>query len=164
LDRPTAWQGGWRGAGERRPKRLKARQSRPKLLWTWKLGLAVLPILFQFGSFLPLTLFAWVLGRALSIPWTGAAVIDQPYGLLWLVLFLMAIPVFHLGGVAVGLCLSGLALRHIVGLPWHAIPETGLCPGFLVYWLESIELRKELRGQFPKGKDPLFDRELDLPV
>jgi hypothetical protein len=121
----------------------------------------VLPIAFQFASFGPLTLFAWALGRALSIPWTGAAVIDQPYGLLWLVLFLLAIPVFHLGGVALAFCLSGCALRHILGFPWDAIQETGVCPRFVVYWLESIEWRKKPRGRPPQGDDPLFDRELD---
>jgi hypothetical protein len=120
-----------------------------------------LPSAFQFASFGPLTLFAWVVGRALSIPWTGAAVIDQPYGLLWLVLFLLAIPVFHLGGVALGFCLSGWILRHTLGFSWDAIPPTGVCPAIVVYWLEAIECRKKPRRQAPQGKDPLFDRELD---
>jgi hypothetical protein len=164
MDGTAVRRRGSRETVERQRRPLKASTLRPKLRWTWKLGLCLLPIAFQFGSFVPLTLFAWALGRALSIPWTGAAVIDQPYGLLWLVLFLLAIPLFHLGGVAFGLCLNGWAMRHILGFTWGAIPETGVCPGFVVYWLESIECRKKPLGQTPEGKDPLFDRELDRPV
>jgi len=121
----------------------------------------MVPIAFQFGSFVPLALFAWALARALSIPWTGAAVIDQPNGLLWLALFLVAMWLFQLGGVALGVCLNGQVLRHYLGLSWDAIPQTGLCPELVARWLEGIELRNKPWRQAPGGKDPLFDPELD---
>jgi hypothetical protein len=156
--------GEWRSAGRHRHRWLKVKPLRPELRWTWKVGLAIVPIAFQFSSFLPLTLFAWALARALSIPWTGAAVIDQPNGLLWLVLFLGVGWLFQLGGVALGFCLNGQVLRHYLGLPWDAIPQTGLCPEVVVRWLEGIELRSKPSKHTTGGNDPLFDPELDFPV
>jgi hypothetical protein len=143
---------------------LAIRSGRPKLPWTWKVGLAAVPIGFQFGSFLPLSIFAWALARALGIPWTGAAVIDQPNGPLWLVLFIAAGWSFQLGGVAVGFCLNGWARRYRLGLPWDAIPQTGLCPGSIVRRLEVLDLRMKPPKKTAGGNDPLFDPELDDPV
>ena len=80
------------------------------------------------------------------------------------VLFLGVGWLFQLGGVALGFCLNGQVLRHYLGLPWDAIPQTGLCPEVVVRWLEGIELRSKPSKHTTGGNDPLFDPELDFPV
>jgi hypothetical protein len=129
-----------------------------------KVGLILTPIALQFSSFLPLYAFAWWLARVLSIPWTNAPVRDHPNGLLWFVLFLLAAWVFQLGGVMLGFSLNAWILRCRLGLPWVAIPQTGLCPRPIAGWLEHRAAHTKTVRKLPTKNDPLFDPQLDHPL
>jgi hypothetical protein len=142
----------------------KSRISRPELHWPWKVVMFILPVGFQFGSFVPLFAFAWVLGRILSIPWSGVPVRDHPNGLLWILLFLMAIPLFHLSGALLGFSLNAWILRRYLGFSWETVSETGLCPEILVRWFDHLEGRHKPSKKAPQGNDPLYDPQLDHSV
>jgi hypothetical protein len=143
---------------------LKSPPRRPGVPRRWSAGLFLVPVLLQFGSFLPLFAFSWWLARVLSIPWTKAPVREHPNGLLWFVLFLLAGWVFQLGGVMLGFSLNAWILRRHLGLRWEAIPETGLCPRLVARWLEHRAAHTKTVRKPSKKNDPLFDPQLDHPL
>jgi hypothetical protein len=120
----------------------------------------VLPLGLMFGSFLPIWFLAMALARALGIP-DHAPVREQPFGLVWLALFLTMIPVFFAAGMVFGFLMNAMILRFGLGLPWSAIRETGVCPDWLVDSLVGWRASATGSKERERHEDPMYDPQLD---
>jgi hypothetical protein len=142
-------------------KRLSFHASvRSNLRGTYHILFLVLPIGLGFGSFVPTWFLARALAYILSIP-DNAPVIAQPYGWLWVVLFLAMMELGLFGGFGLGSLLNALILHLALGWSWTTIRGIDVCPEILVWWLEG-----QLAGPkaFPGAgwdQNPLYDSQLD---
>lgn len=124
------------------------------------IGLGVLPFGLILGSVVPLWWFARALADALSIP-RDAPVIDQPLGLLWLILFLLSMGAFALAGVWLGLFLVVAILRRCLGWTWEDITGSFFNPGrFRAAMWGLNDSALDLPGP-RSGNDPMFDPSFD---
>jgi hypothetical protein len=133
---------------------LKFKKTRRSLTPAVQVGLVVLPISLQLGSFVPLYFLAQALARLLNIP-PNAPVRDQPRGLLWGVLFLAGMWLLQIVGVLLGVSLNGLILRFGHGCSWAEIGETGACPRALAYRLARPTKSWKVGWAYGAAMDPL---------
>lgn len=75
-----------------------------------QIALGVLPIGLMFASFAPLFFLAMSLSSILGIP-DNAPVSNQPNGLLWLILVLIAMVILMISGYLIGWVLNAIGLR-----------------------------------------------------
>jgi hypothetical protein len=134
---------------------------RCKLPIWWRIIFNFLVIGLQFGSFVPLWFFAQALAHLLGIP-DHAPVKEQPFGLLWLILVFIAMPILQLGCVVSGFLLSALILRFGLGWSWAMIRDASVCPQSLIGWLEArVAVPIESKSwDFPHN-NPMYDPQLD---
>jgi hypothetical protein len=109
--------------------------------------LAFAPVGLLFASLLPWWLLVRALARALGIP-DEAPVIDQPFGLVWLILALGAGLVLMLIGHSLGVVLNMLIARFAFGWPMAAIVEAGIGPPLVSVLFSHAE---EPRSYDPDG-------------
>ena len=133
---------------------------RSNLRGKYQIALAVLPIGLGFGSFVPTWFFARALAYALGIP-DNAPVIDQPNGFLWIVLFLAGMEMLLVGGFLLGFVVNALILRCALGWSWTTVRGTGVCPEWLVRWLEGPTAGSTGSKDFEPDDDPMYDPQLD---
>ncbi len=132
-----------------------SKASPPTLRWYWRVGLIASPIAFQVGS---------VLACALAIQWTMTSAQDHSDGELWIVLLVLAIPLFQFGGACVGFALNAWLLHHRLGWSRDQIAETGVCLEPVARWLELLEACRKPVKQVPASEDPLYDPQIDHSV
>lgn len=111
----------------------------------YQLGLSVLPIGLMFSSFLVLMYFAAWLSEYLDIP-EGAPVIDQPNGILWIVIFLSTMVVLMILGYLIGWILNAVITRTVLGWDPEKIRRVFLYSEVPNEWL------KEGTANFEAGK------------
>jgi hypothetical protein len=80
----------------------------------------ILPIGLMFSSFVPLFWFAGWLADRLDVP-SGAAVKDQPNGLLWITIFLTAMVVMMIAGALAGCVTNALICRLYLRWSWREV-------------------------------------------
>lgn len=118
----------------------------------------------MFGSFVPAWYVARALAHALSIP-DDAPIRDQPFGLLWFVLFLVTMVVFIWIGLGLGLLLDAAILRSVFGWSWlTALQEIGVNPRFLIPRSWGVKLALPDSEDYDPEEDPMYDPLLDDPV
>jgi hypothetical protein len=128
----------------------------------WPIALVALPIGLGFGSFVPTWFFAHALAYALGIP-MNAPVRDQPNGWLWCLLFFIEMEVLLVAGFLLGMVLNALILRLGLGWPWTRVRGAGVCPEWIVYWLErqTAVSASAASKAVERLEDPMFDPQLD---
>jgi MFS family permease len=101
-----------------------------------QIALGLLPIGLMFASFAPLFVLASSLASILGIP-ESAPVKDQPNGMLWSVLFLIAMVILMIAGYLLGWILNGLALRVFFKWPQEKISRVLLYSEVPASWLKE---------------------------
>src|SRR5438270_7053326 len=120
----------------------------------WLIGFIVPPIGLMVGSFVPTWFVARSLARALGIP-DNAPVIDQPHGLVWLVLFLATMNLFVFVGGLFGFLVNALILHFGLGWSWALVREAGVCPRMLVDRLEGLMASCLGSKEWERNGDPM---------
>jgi hypothetical protein len=116
------------------------------------------------GSFVPTWYIARALAHILSIP-DDVPVRDQPFGLLWLVLFLITMATLVWVGLGLSLLLDAAILRFFFGRSWlMAAQEIGLNTSLWLPWLWGVKRALSGSEQRDPKADPMYDPLLDDPV
>jgi hypothetical protein len=101
-----------------------------------QIALGVLPIGLMFASFAPLFRLAASLSSLLGIP-DNVPVVEQPNGMLWLILFLGAMVVLMIAGYLLGWFLNAIALRVFFRWPQEKISRVLLHSEVPPSWLKE---------------------------
>ena len=101
-----------------------------------QIALGVLPIGLMFASFAPLFFLAASLSSILGIP-ENAPVKDQPNGMLWLILFLVAMVILMITGYLLGWVLNAIVLRVFFKWPQQKISRVLLYSEVPPSWLKE---------------------------
>jgi len=101
-----------------------------------QIALGVLPIGLMFASFAPLFFLAAALSSILGIP-DNAPVKDQPNGLLWLILFLLAMVILMIAGYLVGWVLNAIVLFVFFKWPQEKVRRVLLYSEVPPSWLKE---------------------------
>lgn len=101
-----------------------------------QIALGVLPIGLMFASFAPLFFLAASLSSILGIP-DNAPVKDQPNGMLWLILFLVAMVSLMIAGYLLGWFLNAIVLRVFFKWPQEKISRILLYSEVPPSWLKE---------------------------
>jgi hypothetical protein len=139
---------------------LSHKANRSGLPTRYQIVFIVPPIGLMLGSFLPLWFFARALAHALGIP-DDAPVRDQPFGFLWLVLFLTTMPMFMFAGMVFGFVMNALILRFGLGWSWAMVRRAGICPHKFVDRLEGQTASPTWGKDRPWDEDPMYDPHVD---
>jgi hypothetical protein len=126
----------------------------------WLIVFIAPPIGFMCGSFVPTWFVARALAHALGIP-DNAPVIDQPHGLLCLVLFLASMTLLVFVGGLFGFLVNALILRLGLRWSWTAVRDAGVCPRMLVDRLEGLMASPGASEECDRNGDPMYDPQLD---
>lgn len=101
-----------------------------------QIALGVLPIGVMFASFVPLFFLATSLASILGIP-DNVPVKDQPNGVLWLILFLVAAIILMIAGYLIGWVLNAIVLRIFFKWPQEKISRVLLYSEVPPSWLKE---------------------------
>ncbi len=103
-----------------------------------QIALGVLPLGLMFASFAPLFLLTTLLSSILGIP-ENVPVKDQPNGMLWLILFLVAMVILMIAGYLFGWVLNAIALRVFLKWPREKITRVLLYSEVPPSWIKEAD-------------------------
>lgn len=101
-----------------------------------QIALGALPLGLMFASFAPLFLLTTSLSSILGIP-DNVPVKDQPNGLLWLMLFLVAMVFLMIAGYLLGWALNAIVLRILFKWPQEKVRRVLLYSEVPPSWLKE---------------------------
>jgi hypothetical protein len=112
------------------------------------------------GWLVLLWFFARALAHFLGIP-DDAPVKQQPFGLVWLVLFMAAAWAFFLVALRLSLLLETSIRELAFRDAWSVARTTGLRRKFHLSGLAGVKKRSSVPERLDQAEDPMYDPQLD---